>query len=113
MSPTQSRKNGKPRREDLVVHEEVTRENSGFTHPQMALTQSFFHQSEMRQKRDQSFKAHNMEKGVRQKHKKRWLKVELPVTVHGMRSAVYAHFLFLLKVKDKDFSSLPEPSIIE
>nr|MBW0487252.1 hypothetical protein [Austropuccinia psidii MF-1] len=70
-------------------------------------------QSEMRQQRNQAPKAHNMERHASQKEKQRWLKVELPENVHGMRSALHAHFLFLLKVRDKDFSSLPAPPSTE
>ncbi|MBW0494171.1 hypothetical protein O181_033886 [Austropuccinia psidii MF-1] len=67
----------------------------------------------MRQKRNQAGKAHNVAKCSRQKEKKRWLKAELPENVHGMRSAVHAHCLFLPKVRDKNFSSQPEPPSTE
>ncbi|MBW0522677.1 hypothetical protein O181_062392 [Austropuccinia psidii MF-1] len=70
-------------------------------------------QSEMRQRRNQAHKAHNVAKCASQKKKQRWLKAELPENFHEMRSAVHAHFLFLLKVRDKDFSSLPEPPSTE
>ncbi|MBW0511715.1 hypothetical protein O181_051430 [Austropuccinia psidii MF-1] len=40
---------------------------------------------------------------------KKFVKAKLAENVHGTRSAVHVHFLFLLKVRDKDFSSLPEP----
>ncbi|MBW0565698.1 hypothetical protein O181_105413 [Austropuccinia psidii MF-1] len=43
----------------------------------------------------------------------KWLKAELPENIHGMRSAVHAHFLLLLKVRDKDFSSLLAPPSTE
>ncbi|MBW0475051.1 hypothetical protein O181_014766 [Austropuccinia psidii MF-1] len=48
-----------------------------------------------------------------QKEQQRWLKAELPENVHGTRSAVHAHCLFLLKVRDKDFPSLPAPPSTE
>ncbi|MBW0548816.1 hypothetical protein O181_088531 [Austropuccinia psidii MF-1] len=67
-------------------------------------------QSKMSQERKQASKAHNVEKCASQKEQQKFLKVELPDNFHGMISAVRAHFLFLLKVKDKDFSSLPAPS---
>ncbi|MBW0549279.1 hypothetical protein O181_088994 [Austropuccinia psidii MF-1] len=55
-----------------------------------------------------------MAKRASPKEQQRWLKAELPENVHGMRSAVHAHCLFLLKVRYKDFSSLPAlPSIEE
>ncbi|MBW0588918.1 hypothetical protein O181_128633 [Austropuccinia psidii MF-1] len=79
----------------------------------MPITQSMLVQSEMRQKRNQAFKAHNVAKRASQKEKQKWLKAELPENVHGMRSAVHSHYLFLLKVRDKDFSSLPEPTSTE
>ncbi|MBW0500316.1 hypothetical protein O181_040031 [Austropuccinia psidii MF-1] len=63
----------------------------------------------MRQRRNQAHKSHNVAKCASQKEKQRWLKAELPENFHEMRSAVHAHFLFLLKVRDKDFSSLPAP----
>ncbi|MBW0510855.1 hypothetical protein O181_050570 [Austropuccinia psidii MF-1] len=75
----------------------------------MPLAQSMLEQSEVRQQRNQACKAHNVVKRASQKEKQRWLKVEIPENVHGMRSAVHAHCLFLLKVRDKDFSSLPAP----
>ncbi|MBW0503270.1 hypothetical protein O181_042985 [Austropuccinia psidii MF-1] len=105
MSPTQS----EPRGEDFTVHEEGTHSNSDFTHPQIPLSQSMLNQSEMRKQRNQGHKAHNVEKCASQKEQKRWLKVELPDNFHGMRSHVHSNFLFLLKVKDKDFASLPAP----
>ncbi|MBW0478965.1 hypothetical protein O181_018680 [Austropuccinia psidii MF-1] len=66
-------------------------------------------QSEVRQKRNQACKAQNVENRASHKEQQRWLKVQIPKNVHGMRSAVHAHFLFLLKVRDKNFSSLPAP----
>ncbi|MBW0486796.1 hypothetical protein O181_026511 [Austropuccinia psidii MF-1] len=109
MSPTQS----ETRRDYLTVHEEGTWANSEFTHPQMPISQSILNQSKMRQKKKKAFKAHNVVKGMSQKEKKIFLKEELPDNVHGMRSDVHAHFLFLLKVKDMDFSSLPAPQSTE
>ncbi|MBW0473937.1 hypothetical protein O181_013652 [Austropuccinia psidii MF-1] len=73
----------------------------------MTFTQGMLDQSEMRQRRNQARKAHNVGKRESQKAQQRWLKAELPENVHGMRSAAHARFLFLLKVRDKNFSSLP------
>ncbi|MBW0469906.1 hypothetical protein O181_009621 [Austropuccinia psidii MF-1] len=101
--------NDEPRRDNFTAHEEGTQSNSEFTHPQMPLTQSILDKSEMRQRRDQACKAHSMEKHASQKEQQKWLKVELPANVHEMRSGVHAHCLFLFKVKDKNFSSLPAP----
>ncbi|MBW0586477.1 hypothetical protein O181_126192 [Austropuccinia psidii MF-1] len=70
-------------------------------------------QSEMRQQRNKARKAHNGAKRASQKEQQKWLKAELPENVHGMGSAVHAHYLFLLKVRDKDFSSLPAPPSTE
>ncbi|MBW0514612.1 hypothetical protein O181_054327 [Austropuccinia psidii MF-1] len=70
-------------------------------------------QSEIRQKRNQAHKAHNVAKCESQKQQQRWLKEELPENFHGLRSALHAHFLFLLKVRGKDFSSLPAPPSAE
>ncbi|MBW0524534.1 hypothetical protein O181_064249 [Austropuccinia psidii MF-1] len=75
----------------------------------MPLAQSMLNQSKMRQQRNQACKAHNVEKCASQKEQEKWLKAELLENVNGMRTAVHAHFLFLLKVRDKDFSSLPAP----
>ncbi|MBW0578533.1 hypothetical protein O181_118248 [Austropuccinia psidii MF-1] len=113
MSLTQSEKNGEPRRDDFTTHEEGTQANSEFTHPQMPIAQSMLNQSEMRQKSNKACKANNVTKHARQKEKLRWLKEELPENFHGMRSKVQAHFLFLLKVRDKNFSSLPAPPCTE
>ncbi|MBW0472187.1 hypothetical protein O181_011902 [Austropuccinia psidii MF-1] len=71
------------------------------------------HQSKMRQQRNQACKAQNLAKHAIQKEKQRWLKAELPENVYGMISVLHAHCLFLLKVKDKDFSSLPAPPSTE
>ncbi|MBW0548469.1 hypothetical protein O181_088184 [Austropuccinia psidii MF-1] len=79
----------------------------------MPLSQSILNQSEMRQRRNKAFKAHNVAKHASQKEQKKWLKAELPENVHRMRSAVHAHCLFLLKVRDKDFSPLPAPPSTE
>ncbi|MBW0484527.1 hypothetical protein O181_024242 [Austropuccinia psidii MF-1] len=79
----------------------------------MGLAQSMLEQSEVRQQRNQACKAHNVAKCASQKEQQKWLREELPENVHGMRSAVHAHCLFLLKVRDKDFSSLPAPPSTE
>ncbi|MBW0540104.1 hypothetical protein O181_079819 [Austropuccinia psidii MF-1] len=113
MSLTQSQRNDEPRRDNFTVHEQGTQSNSELTHPQMALAYSMLEQSKMRQKRNQAHKAHNVEKHASQKEQKNWLKGKLLENVHGMRSAVHAHCLFLLKVRDKDFSSLPDPPSTE
>ncbi|MBW0562420.1 hypothetical protein O181_102135 [Austropuccinia psidii MF-1] len=113
MSPTQSETNDEPRRDNFTAHEQGTQSNSEFTHPQMPLAQSMPNQSQMRQQRKKAHKAHNAAKNASQKEQQKWLKAELPENVHGMRSAVHAHCLFLLKVKDKDFSSLPAPPSTE
>ncbi|MBW0542751.1 hypothetical protein O181_082466 [Austropuccinia psidii MF-1] len=109
MSPTQSERNDEPRRDNFMVHEQGTQSNSELTHPQMPLAQSMLNQSKMRQQRNQARKAHNVAKCASQKEQRKWLKAELPENVHGMRSAVHAHCLLLLKVRDKYFSSLPAP----
>ncbi|MBW0578070.1 hypothetical protein O181_117785 [Austropuccinia psidii MF-1] len=113
MSPAQSERNDEPRRDNFTAHEQGTQSNSEFTHPQMGLAQSMLEQSEVRQKRNQACKAHNVAKRASQKEQQKWLREELPENVHGMRSAVHAHCLFLLKVRDKDFSSLPAPPSTE
>ncbi|MBW0477932.1 hypothetical protein O181_017647 [Austropuccinia psidii MF-1] len=113
MSPIQSEINNEPSRDNFMVHEQSTRSNSEFTHPQIPLAQSMLNQSEMRQQRNKARKAHNVAERASQKEKQKWLKVELPENVHGMRSALHAHCLFLLKVRDKDFSSLSEPPSTE
>ncbi|MBW0532159.1 hypothetical protein O181_071874 [Austropuccinia psidii MF-1] len=113
MSPTRSERNDEPRRDDFTEHKKSTQSNSEFTHPQMGLAQSMLEQSEVRQQRNQAGKAHNVEKRASQKEQQKWLRAELPENVHGMRSAVHAHCLFLLKVRDKDFSSLPAPPSTE
>ncbi|MBW0520530.1 hypothetical protein O181_060245 [Austropuccinia psidii MF-1] len=113
MSPTQSEKNDEPRRDNFMAHEQGTQSSSEFTHPQIPLAHSMLNQSEMRQQRNKAHKAHNVAKLANQKEQQKWLKVELPENVHGMRSAVHAHCLFLLKVRDKYFSSLPEPPSTE
>ncbi|MBW0557305.1 hypothetical protein O181_097020 [Austropuccinia psidii MF-1] len=113
MSPTQSEINDEPRRENFMAHEQGTQSNSEFTHPQMPLAQSMLNQSKMIQRRNKALKAHNVEKHASQKEQQKWLKEELPENVHGMRSAVHDDCQFLLKVRDKDFSSLPEPPSTE
>ncbi|MBW0588269.1 hypothetical protein O181_127984 [Austropuccinia psidii MF-1] len=113
MSLTQMQTNDEPRRDNFMVHEHGTQSNSGFTYHQMPLAQSMLEKSEVRKQRNQACKAHNVAKRASQKEKQKWLKAELPENVHGMRSAVHAHCLFLLKVRDKDFSSLPAPPSTE
>ncbi|MBW0492539.1 hypothetical protein O181_032254 [Austropuccinia psidii MF-1] len=113
MSPNHSETNDEPRRDNFMVHEECTHSNSEFTHHQMPLSQSMLEQSEVRKQRNQAHKAHNVAKRASQKEQQRWLKEELPENFHGMRSAVNAHCLFLLKVRDKDFYSLPAPPSTE
>ncbi|MBW0468173.1 hypothetical protein O181_007888 [Austropuccinia psidii MF-1] len=107
MSLTPSETNDEPRGDDFTAHEKGTQSNSEFHHPQMPLAQSMLNQSKMGQQKNQAHKAQNVEKCASQKEKQRWLKAVLPENVHGMRSAVHTHCLFLLKVRDKDFSSLP------
>ncbi|MBW0462661.1 hypothetical protein O181_002376 [Austropuccinia psidii MF-1] len=113
MSLTQSETNDESRRDNFMVHEQDTQSNSELVHPQMPLTQSMLDQSKMRQWRNQACKAQNVPKCASQKEQQRWLKEELPKNVHGMGSALHTHFLFLLKVRDKDFSSLPAPPSTE
>ncbi|MBW0496531.1 hypothetical protein O181_036246 [Austropuccinia psidii MF-1] len=113
MSPNHSETNVEPRRDNFMAHEEGTQSNGEFTQPQMPLIQSMLEQSEIRQKRNQACKSHNLAKCARQKEQKRRLKVELPEMFYGMRSTVHAYCLFLHKVRDKDFSSLPEPPSTE
>ncbi|MBW0574495.1 hypothetical protein O181_114210 [Austropuccinia psidii MF-1] len=96
-----------------MVHEHGTQSNSEFTHPQMGFAQSMLEQSEVRRQRNQAHKDHNVVKCASQKEHQKLLKAELPENVHGMGSAVHAHCLFLLKVRDKDFSSLPAPPSTE
>ncbi|MBW0520614.1 hypothetical protein O181_060329 [Austropuccinia psidii MF-1] len=96
-----------------MAHEQGTHSNSEFTHPQIPLAQSMLDQSKMRQQRNKACKAHNVAKRASQKEQQKWLKAGLPENVHGMRSAVQGHCLFLLKVTDKDFSSLPAPPSTE
>ncbi|MBW0546884.1 hypothetical protein O181_086599 [Austropuccinia psidii MF-1] len=113
MSPTQSERNDEPRRDNFMAHEQGTQSSSEFTHPHKPLAQSMLDQFKMRQRRNEAHKAHNMEKRASQKEQQKWLKAELPENVHGMRSAVHSHCLFLLKVRDKDFSSLQPPPTTE
>ncbi|MBW0568173.1 hypothetical protein O181_107888 [Austropuccinia psidii MF-1] len=79
----------------------------------MPLAQSMLEPFEVRQQRNQARKAHNVAKRASEKEQQKWLKAELPENVHGMRSEIHAHCLFLLKIRDKDFSSLPAPPITE
>ncbi|MBW0489762.1 hypothetical protein O181_029477 [Austropuccinia psidii MF-1] len=113
MSPTQIETNDEPRRDNFTAHEQGTQSNSEFTHLQMPLAQIMINQSGMRQRRNQACKAHNVAKRASHKEQQKWLKAELPENVQGRRSAVHAHCLFLLKLRDKDFSSLPAPLSIE
>ncbi|MBW0506142.1 hypothetical protein O181_045857 [Austropuccinia psidii MF-1] len=113
MSPIHSETNEEPMRDNLTVHDEGTQSDSEFTHPQMPLAQSMLEKSQVRQQKNKACKAHNVAKCASQKEKQKWLKAELPENVHGMRSEVHAHCLFLLKVRDKDFSSLPAPPSTE
>ncbi|MBW0475996.1 hypothetical protein O181_015711 [Austropuccinia psidii MF-1] len=113
MSPTQSEINDEQRRENFTAHEQGTQSNSEFTHPQIPLSQSMLDQSKIRQQRHKARKAHNVAKRASQKEQQKWLKVELPEYVHGMRLAVHSHYLFLLEVRDKDFSSQPAPPSTE
>ncbi|MBW0545164.1 hypothetical protein O181_084879 [Austropuccinia psidii MF-1] len=78
MSPTKSKTNDEPMREDLMAHEQGTQSNSEFTHPQMPLAQGMPDQSEMRQKKNQAHKAHNLEKSESQKEQQKWLEADLP-----------------------------------
>ncbi|MBW0479683.1 hypothetical protein O181_019398 [Austropuccinia psidii MF-1] len=113
MSLNLSETNCEPRRVNLMAHEEGTWENSEFNNPQIPLAQSMVEESKMREQRNQACKAYNVAKCARQKEQQRWVKAELPDDGHGIRSAVNSHCLFLLKVKDKDFSSLPAPPSTE
>ncbi|MBW0591317.1 hypothetical protein O181_131032 [Austropuccinia psidii MF-1] len=113
MSPTQMETNDEPRRDNFMVHEQGTQSNSEFNHLQMPLFQSMLEQSELRQQRNQARKAHNVAKRASQKEKQIFLKEKLPENVHGMKSALHAHCVFLLKVRDKDFSSIPAPPSTE
>ncbi|MBW0460596.1 hypothetical protein O181_000311 [Austropuccinia psidii MF-1] len=113
MSPNHSETNDEPRRDHFMVDEKGIQSNGWFTHPQMPITQSMLEKYKIRKQRNKEPKAQNMKKCASQKEKERWLQVELPENVHGMRSAVHSHFLFLLKVRDKDFFSLPAPPSTE
>ncbi|MBW0516122.1 hypothetical protein O181_055837 [Austropuccinia psidii MF-1] len=99
--------------DDFSMHEDGTRSDSELTHAQMLLDSSMLDQSKMIQKRNEVCKAHNVTKRASQKEQQTWLKADLPENFHGMRSAVHAHCLFLLKVKEKDFSFLPAPPSTE
>ncbi|MBW0526611.1 hypothetical protein O181_066326 [Austropuccinia psidii MF-1] len=79
----------------------------------MPLAHSMPNQSEMRHKRNKTLKAHNVARNARKKEQQKWLKAELPENVHGMRSAIQAHCLFLLKVRNMNFSPLPAPPSTE
>ncbi|MBW0462411.1 hypothetical protein O181_002126 [Austropuccinia psidii MF-1] len=107
MSQNQSETNCEPRRNNFMAHDNETQAKSEFTHPQMPIDQIMLYQSEMSQKRNQACKYQNLVKNASQKEQKRCQKAEFPDNVNGMRSGVHTHCLFLLKVKDKDFYSLP------
>ncbi|MBW0544944.1 hypothetical protein O181_084659 [Austropuccinia psidii MF-1] len=113
MSLTQMETNDEPRRDNFTAHEHGTQSNSEFTHPEMGLAQSMLEKSKVRQQRNKAHESHNVAKCASQKEKQKWLKAEIPKNVHGMRSEVHAHCLFLLKVRNKDFSSLPAPPSTE
>ncbi|MBW0560195.1 hypothetical protein O181_099910 [Austropuccinia psidii MF-1] len=113
MSPNHSKTNDEPRRDNFMVHAEGTQSNSEFTHPQIPLAQSMLEKFKVRQQRNYACKAHIVAKHASQKEQRRWLKEEIPENFHGMRSAVHSHCLLLLKVRDKDFSLLPEPPSTE
>ncbi|MBW0542283.1 hypothetical protein O181_081998 [Austropuccinia psidii MF-1] len=49
MSPTQSKRNDEPRRDNFMENEKGAQSNSEFTHLQMPLSQSMLNQSKMRQ----------------------------------------------------------------
>ncbi|MBW0519676.1 hypothetical protein O181_059391 [Austropuccinia psidii MF-1] len=85
MSPIHSETNYEPRRDDFMVHKEGTQSNGEFTHPQMPLAQNMFEKSEVRQKKNQACKTHNVAKFASQNEPQRWLKAELSVHVHGMK----------------------------
>ncbi|MBW0523816.1 hypothetical protein O181_063531 [Austropuccinia psidii MF-1] len=96
-----------------MAHEQGTQSNSVFTHPQTPLACSMLDQAKIRQQRNKAHKAHNVAKHASQKEQQKWLKAEILENVNGMRSAVHTHWLLLLKVRDKDFSSLPAPPSTE
>ncbi|MBW0584755.1 hypothetical protein O181_124470 [Austropuccinia psidii MF-1] len=113
MSSTQSATNGEQMRDSLTAHEEGTQPNSDFTNPQKPYGQTILDQYKIRKQRSQVLKAHNMVKHESSKEKQRWLKEELPDNYNEMRSAVHSHCVLLLKVKDNNFSSLPDPPSTE
>ncbi|MBW0513440.1 hypothetical protein O181_053155 [Austropuccinia psidii MF-1] len=113
MSLTQSETNDEPRRDNFTAHEQGTQSNSEFTHPQIPLSQSMLDHFKMSKQRNQGRKPYNVAKSASQNEQQKWLKVDIPENVHGMRSAVRVHCLFLLKVRDKDFFSLPAPPSTE
>ncbi|MBW0582322.1 hypothetical protein O181_122037 [Austropuccinia psidii MF-1] len=103
-----SKTNDEPRRDNFMAHEEGTQSNSGSTHPQMP-PQSMLEQSKIQQQRNQVCTAHNVAKHESQKEQQIWKKAELPERVHRMKTALHTCFLFLLKVRDKYFSSKQAP----
>ncbi|MBW0493756.1 hypothetical protein O181_033471 [Austropuccinia psidii MF-1] len=113
MSPTQIETNYEPRRDNFMAHEQGTQSNSEFTNPQMPLAQSMLNQSKIRKRTNEDCKSHNVAKRESQKEQQKWLKAGIPENVHGMRSDVHAHCLFLLNVRHEDFSTLPAPPTME
>ncbi|MBW0460286.1 hypothetical protein O181_000001 [Austropuccinia psidii MF-1] len=107
MSPNHSETNDEPRRDNFMTHEEGTPSNSDFTHPQMPIAQSILEQSETRLSKLTMWKMYKPEGATKMAESR------IPKNVHGMRSAVHAHCLFLLEVRDKDFSSPPAPPSAE
>ncbi|MBW0494126.1 hypothetical protein O181_033841 [Austropuccinia psidii MF-1] len=108
MPATQSETNDEPSGDNLMAHEKDTQSNSEFTHPQMPLAQSMLNQSKTRQKRNQACKAHNVVKHAIQKEQQRWLKWNFQNFPWDVISFTYPCFC-LLKGRDKDFCSLPQP----
>ncbi|MBW0501454.1 hypothetical protein O181_041169 [Austropuccinia psidii MF-1] len=94
MSPTQSERNDEPRRDNFTAHEQGTKSNNETA-------------------REQALQISQCGKMCKPGGEKKRLKAELPENVHGMRSAVHAHCLFLLKVRDEDFSALQAPPSTE
>ncbi|MBW0486847.1 hypothetical protein O181_026562 [Austropuccinia psidii MF-1] len=70
MSPNHSQTTDEPRRDNFTAHEEGTKSNSEFTHPQTPLTQSILEHSEIKQQRNQHSKAHNVAKCASQRRNK-------------------------------------------
>ncbi|MBW0469352.1 hypothetical protein O181_009067 [Austropuccinia psidii MF-1] len=110
ISLTQAETNGEPRNEIFTALEEGSWSNSEFPHPQMPLSQSMLEFSLNPRLESEGTR---LAKNASQKEKQSWLKAGLPDNFHEMRSAVHAHRQFVLKVNDKDFSSLPAPPSTE